>query len=71
MIIKNFEGALLLLSILPLPISANENWKVTGFQMKLINLLDRYDGYCVDVGSGNNLRFDMPLNAHNCKEGQG
>ena len=39
--------------------------------LKLIDPLDRPDdGYCVDVlGSGNAIRFDMPLTAHNCKPG--
>jgi len=70
MTIKNLGIASLLLFILPLPISANENWKTDSFQMKLINTLDRADGYCVDVvGSGNYVRFDMPLNTHNCKKG--
>lgn len=70
MIINNLRVALPLLAILSLPTSANENWKTDGLQMKLISLLDRSDGYCLDVlGSGNNVRFDMPLTTHNCKEG--
>ena len=37
--------------------------------MQLTDKLDRpVDGYCLDVvGSGPNIRFDMPLTAHNCK----
>lgn len=37
--------------------------------LQLIDKLDRpVDGYCLDVvGSGPNIRFDMPLTAHNCK----
>ncbi len=33
--------------------------------------LDRPDdGYCLDIlGTGNNLRVDLPLFAHNCKDG--
>lgn len=44
--------------------------KVPG-HLKLIAPLDRpEDGYCVDiVGSGQYIRFDMPLTAHNCKPG--
>jgi len=40
-------------------------------QLKLQQLLDRpQDGYCLDVvGSGEYIRFDMPLTAHNCKPG--
>jgi len=51
--------------------SAKENWQDTGHLMKLLDLLDRKDdGYCLDVvGAGNNIRFDMPLITHNCKEG--
>lgn len=39
--------------------------------LKLIDPLDRpEDGYCLDiVGSGQYIRFDMPLTAHNCKPG--
>lgn len=42
----------------------------SGYQyLQLIDKLDRpVDGYCLDVvGSGPNIRFDMPLTAHNCK----
>lgn len=37
--------------------------------MRLISKLDRpKDGYCLDVvGSGQHVRLDMPLTAHNCK----
>lgn len=54
-----------------LPVSAQENWRDTGHLMQLLDLLDRkQDGYCLDVaGSGNAVRFDMPLITHNCKEG--
>ena len=39
------------------------------FYLKLKNHLDRpVDGYCLDVaGNGRYVRFDMPLNGHNCK----
>lgn len=57
---------------LPLLMSAsvNANWQEQGQHLKLIDLLDRTDGYCIDVaGSGNHVRFDLPLLTHNCKEG--
>lgn len=40
-----------------------------GFHLRLKDMLDRpQDGYCLDVaGSGQYVRFDMPLTAHNCK----
>ena len=39
--------------------------------LRLKNVLDRpQDGYCLDiVGSGEHVRFDMPMTAHNCKPG--
>lgn len=39
--------------------------------LQLIDRLDRpEDGYCLDiVGSGQYIRFDMPMTAHNCKPG--
>lgn len=39
--------------------------------LKLKDSLDRpQDGYCLDiVGSGPNIRFDLPMTAHNCKPG--
>jgi hypothetical protein len=39
--------------------------------LRLINNLDRpQDGYCLDIiGSGQHIRFDLPLIAHNCKPG--
>ena len=47
-----------------------QSWQDVGVQMKLINKLDRDDGYCLDVvGSGNQIQFGMPLIAHNCKKG--
>lgn len=40
------------------------------YYLKLKDKLDRpVDGYCLDVtGNGRHVRFDIPLNAHNCKE---
>jgi hypothetical protein len=39
--------------------------------LRLVENLDRpQDGYCLDIiGSGQHLRFDLPLIAHNCKPG--
>ena len=39
--------------------------------LRLVNDLDRpQDGYCLDImGSGQYVRFDMPMTAHNCKPG--
>ena len=39
--------------------------------LRLVDDLDRPDdGYCLDVlGSGDAVRLDMPLTAHNCKPG--
>lgn len=39
--------------------------------LRLVDNLDRpQDGYCLDIiGSGQHLRFDLPLIAHNCKPG--
>lgn len=47
----------------------NNTWAGKPQYLQLVNKLDRpVDGYCVDVvGSGANIRFDMPLTAHNCK----
>ena len=60
-----YTSLLLLLSC-----PANASWKEDSYQLKLINLLDREDGYCIDVaGSGEHVRFDLPLLTHNCKEG--
>ena len=70
MIKKTLFYVILLLSI-ALPVTAKEDWKSTGYLMKLLDLLDRKnDGYCLDVvGSGSTIRLDMPLITHNCKEG--
>ena len=39
--------------------------------VRLVDPLDRpEDGYCFDIlGTGRNLRLDLPLFAHNCKDG--
>lgn len=60
----------ILLFSLVMPHVAHAEWRKEGQHLKLINLLDRKDGYCLDVaGSGNHVRFDLPLLTHNCKEG--
>lgn len=39
-------------------------------QLRLADNLDREDGYCLDIlGSGEYIRFDMPMTVHNCKLG--
>ena len=39
-------------------------------QLRLADNLDRDDGYCLDIlGSGEYIRFDMPMTVHNCKPG--
>lgn len=49
-------------------VQAAEDWRKEGHHLKLINLLDRKDGYCIDVlGAGNRVMLDMPLITHNCK----
>lgn len=60
-----------LLLAIPSTLLAQTNWRDGAGHLKLKNNLDRpADGYCLDVvGSGQYLRFDMPLNAHNCKPG--
>ena len=47
------------------------HWAKGAGHLRLVNNLDRpQDGYCLDiVGSGKQLRFDLPLIAHNCKTG--
>lgn len=45
--------------------------KVQPGHLRLVDNLDRpQDGYCLDIlGSGDFIRFDMPMSAHNCKPG--
>lgn len=54
-------------SILPTLTAANESI----VHVRLEDRLDRPDdGYCFDIlGTGRNLRLDLPLFAHNCKGG--
>ena len=44
---------------------------LTPGHLRLMDDLDRpQDGYCLDIlGSGQYIRFDMPITAHNCKPG--
>lgn len=60
-----------LLLVIPSTLIAQSDWREGTGHLKLKNSLDRpEDGYCLDVvGSGQYIRFDMPLNAHNCKPG--
>ena len=60
-----------LILLTPSNILAISDWRDGAGHLKLKNSLDRpEDGYCLDVvGSGQYIRFDMPLNAHNCKTG--
>ena len=68
MIKKTLLLCLLLLCV-AMPASALDNWQDKVHFMELLDTLDRkQDGYCLDiVGSGNNVRLDMPLTTHNCK----
>ena len=47
------------------------DWREIGMHMRLVDDMDRpQDGWCIDVvGSGQHIRFDMPLIAHNIKPG--
>jgi len=58
------------LSILFAVTTANAENEQT-FHVRLQDRLDRPDdGYCFDIlGTGRNLRVDLPLFAHNCKDG--
>lgn len=55
-----------LILIYSITLFANED---SIFYLKLKDNLDRpEDGYCLDItGNGQYVRFDMPLNGHNCK----
>lgn len=59
-------------SVVPVSVSLQEaDWRETAVHMRLVDDLDRpQDGWCLDVvGSGPNIRFDMPLIGHNIKPG--
>ena len=51
--------------------AVGKDWEEGAGYLQLIDKLDRpQDGYCLDIiGSGQHLRFDLPLIAHNCKPG--
>ena len=51
--------------------SEDQSWRNGAGHLRLVDDLDRpQDGYCLDVvGSGQHIRFDLPLIAHNCKPG--
>ena len=51
--------------------SQDMSWQNGAGHLRLVDGLDRpQDGYCLDVvGSGQHIRFDLPLIAHNCKPG--
>lgn len=52
-------------------VAQERSWNNESGHLRLVDNLDRpRDGYCLDiVGSGQQLRFDLPLIAHNCKPG--
>ena len=62
---------LLLFTVTSVSLAQQPFWAKSAGHLRLINNLDRpEDGYCLDiVGSGQHLRFDLPLIAHNCKPG--
>ncbi len=64
---KKIILAKLFLSIFAISLFSQEK----PYHIKLIDPLDRpQDGYCLDVaGSGNYIRYDLPLIGHNCKPG--
>jgi hypothetical protein len=66
-----FSFLLLILISAPCSQGLASDWQQTGMHMRLVDDLDRpQDGWCLDaVGSGPNIRFDMPLIGHNCKPG--
>ena len=64
--------ALLSVVIFAAPVnSMGRSWQDTAGHLRLVDDLDRpQDGYCLDIiGSGEHIRFDLPLIAHNCKPG--
>lgn len=53
----------------PAPAVRGDRITITG-QLRLMDNLDDPNGYCIDVpGFGNNVRLDLPLQAHTCKPG--
>jgi hypothetical protein len=70
--VKMFILAAIITGIAVTPAFAQAgSWQEGAGHLRLTHDLDRpQDGYCLDVvGSGQYLRFDLPLIAHNCKPG--
>ncbi|WP_051940707.1 hypothetical protein [Stenoxybacter acetivorans] len=70
--LKTLTFGLVSATLLACSVNAENTQKIMEIgHLRLKNNLDRpQDGYCLDiVGSGNHIRFDMPLTAHNCKPG--
>lgn len=67
---KTINLTLLVILLFATSLQATD-WRNEGRHLRLVNDLDRpEDGYCLDVvGSGPNIRTDLPLIAHNCKPG--
>lgn len=67
--VKDYGRFLIVLLVLLVPSIAVPAPPTTPAHLRLLDRLDRpEDGYCVDVlGTGRNLRVDLPLFAHNCK----
>lgn len=70
-ILFGLSVALLCWSMTSTALADDKDWRIGANYMRLINDLDMpQDGWCLDVvGSGPNVRFDMPLIGHNCKPG--
>lgn len=71
-LLKGFLLVMILVGGSSSPLLAQNEVPLKGAgQLRLVNDLDRpQDGYCLDVvGSGQHIRFDLPLIAHNCKPG--
>lgn len=66
---KISRAYLFLLYLLSTNAFSNTHSQRNIYYLQLQNKLDRPDdGYCIDVvGSGQHIRLDMPLTAHNCK----
>ena len=72
MLIHTISLAAVFVIVATTPSTAQEQaWMEGAGYLQLIDRLDRpLDGYCLDIiGSGQHIRFDLPLIAHNCKEG--
>ncbi len=70
--LKSLPSALALLGMCSISLLLDFAAAATGpVHLRLVDRLDRpEDGYCVDIlGTGDYLRVDLPLFAHNCKRG--